>query len=38
MGFRRVMLRGSANVRGEWNLVSAACNVRRLYALAVALA
>jgi hypothetical protein len=33
MGFRRVMLRGSAKVRGEWNLVSAACNLRRLYAL-----
>jgi hypothetical protein len=33
MGFRRVMLRGRAKVLGEWNLVSAAYNLRRLYAL-----
>lgn len=33
MGFRRVMLRGLAKVRGEWDLVSAACNLRRLRAL-----
>ena len=33
MGFRRVRLRGLANVRGEWDLVSAACNLRRLFAL-----
>lgn len=33
MGFRRVMLRGVAKVRGEWDLVSAACNLRRLQAL-----
>ena len=32
-GFRRVQLRGRAKVAGEWNLVSAACNLRRLFAL-----
>lgn len=36
MGFRRVMLRGRAKVCGEWNLVSAACNLRRLHALTAA--
>jgi hypothetical protein len=36
MGSRRVRLRGLPNVRGEWNLVSAACNLRRLFALAAA--
>ena len=35
MRFRRCQLRGRANVWGEWNLVAAACNLRRLFALAV---
>ena len=34
MRFRRCQLRGRANVWGEWNLVAAACNLRRLFALA----
>lgn len=38
MGFRRVMLRGRAKVLGEWNLVSAACNLRRLHALTLGMA
>ena len=33
MGFRRFMLRGKAKVRGEWDLVSAAFNLRRLQAM-----
>jgi transposase len=33
MRFRRCQLRGRANVWGEWNLVAAACNLRRLFAL-----
>jgi transposase len=36
MGFRRCQLRGRANVWGEWTLVAAACNLRRLFALRVA--
>jgi transposase len=36
MGFRRFMLRGKAKVRGEWDLVSAAFNLRRLQAMAPA--
>jgi transposase len=36
MRFRRCQLRGRANVWGEWNLVAAACNLRRLFALAPA--
>jgi transposase len=36
MGFRRCQLRGRAKVWGEWNLVAAACNLRRLFALGVA--
>jgi transposase len=36
MGFRRCQLRGRANVWGEWNLVAAACHLRRLFALGVA--
>jgi hypothetical protein len=35
MGFRRCQLRGRAKVWGEWNLVAAACNLRRLFALAL---
>jgi transposase len=38
MGFRRVMLRGRLKVLGEWNLVSAACNLRRLHALTLGMA
>ena len=38
MGFRRCMLRGLATVRGEWHLVCAASNLRRLRALGVELA
>lgn len=36
MRFRRFALRGIAKVRGEWDLVCAAFNVRRLCALAAA--
>jgi transposase len=36
MRFRRCQLRGRAKVWGEWNLVAAACNLRRLFALGVA--
>jgi hypothetical protein len=38
MRFRRWQLRGRAKVWGEWNLVAAACNLRRLFALGVATA
>jgi transposase len=37
MGCRRFMLRGVAKVRGEWDLVCAAFNLRRLRARAIAL-
>jgi len=33
-GFRQCLLRGLDNVRGEWNLVTMAYNVKRLFALA----
>ena len=33
MGFRRCPFRGRASVWGEWTLVAAACNLRRLCAL-----
>jgi transposase len=33
MGFRQFSLRGLAKVKGEWNLVCLALNVRRLWAL-----
>jgi len=36
MAFRRFMLRGLAKVHGEWDLVCAAFNLRRLHAFAVA--
>jgi hypothetical protein len=36
MRWRRCMLRGTAKVRGEWALVCAAFNVRRLWAHAAA--
>ena len=34
LGFRQFLLRGLNNVRGEWNLVAMAYNVKRLFALA----
>jgi len=36
LGFRQFLLRGLNNVRGEWNLVTMADNVKRLFALAAA--
>lgn len=33
MGFRQFSLRGLANVRGEWSLVTLAWNVKRMFAL-----
>ena len=33
MGYRQTLLRGVAKVRGEWNLVCLAYNVKRLWAL-----
>ena len=36
LGFRQFLLRGLDNVRGEWNLVTRAYNVKRLFALAAA--
>ncbi len=33
MGFRQFLLRGVKKVRGEWNLVCMAWNIKRLYAL-----
>lgn len=36
MRFRRCQLRGVGKVWGEWNLVAAACNLRRLFALGIA--
>ena len=38
MGFRRHALRGRDKTAGEWNLVAAAYNLRRLYVLGQALA
>jgi transposase len=34
LGFRQFLLRGLDNVRGEWNLVTMAWNIKRLFALA----
>jgi transposase len=34
LGFRQFLLRGLDNVRGEWNLVTMAYNVKRLFACA----
>ena len=34
MGFRQFSLRGLAGVKGEWNLVTMAWNVKRMFALA----
>jgi hypothetical protein len=36
LGFRQFLLRGLDNVRGEWNLVTMAYNVKRMFALAAA--
>jgi transposase len=36
LGFRQFLLRGLAKVRGEWNLVTMAYNMKRLFALASA--
>jgi transposase len=36
LGFRQFLLRGLDNVRGEWNLVTMADTVKRLFALAAA--
>jgi len=35
LGFRQFLLRGLDNVRGEWNLVTMAWNMKRMFALAV---
>ena len=34
LGFRQFLLRGLENVRGEWNLVTVAWNIKRMFALA----
>ena len=34
LGFRQFLLRGQDNVRGEWNLVTMAYNMKRLFVLA----
>jgi transposase len=36
MGFRQFLLRGLANAKGEWNLVTMSWNIRRLFALSPA--
>ena len=36
LGFRQFLLRGLGKVRGEWNLVTMAYNVKRRFALAAA--
>ncbi len=36
LGFRQFLLRGLNKVRGEWNLVTVAWNMKRMFALAVA--
>jgi hypothetical protein len=36
MGFRAFLLRGVRKVRGEWNLVCAALNLRRMSAMLAA--
>ena len=33
MGFRQFHLRGLDKVKGEWNLVTLACNMKRMFAL-----
>jgi len=37
LGFRQFLLRGLDNVRGEWNLVTMAWNMKRMFALAGAI-
>jgi hypothetical protein len=37
LGFRQFLLRGLDNVRGEWNLVTMAWNVKRMFVLAGAI-
>ena len=34
LGFRQFLLRGIDNVRGEWNLVTMAWNIKRMFVLA----
>ena len=34
LGFRQFLLRGLDNVRGEWNLVTMAWNMKRMFVLA----
>lgn len=36
LGFRQFLLRGLAGARGEWRLVTMACNLKRMFALASA--
>jgi transposase len=36
LGFRQFLLRGIENVRGEWNLVTMAWNMKRMFALSTA--
>jgi hypothetical protein len=36
LGFRQFLLRGLDNVRGEWNLVTMAWNIKRMFALRAA--
>jgi transposase len=36
LGFRQFLLRGLANVRGEWSLVTMAWNMKRMFALSLA--
>jgi hypothetical protein len=33
MGFRQFLLRGLANVKGEWNLVTMSWNIKRMFVL-----
>jgi len=33
LGFRQFLLRGLDNVKGEWNLVAMAWNLKRMYVL-----
>ena len=36
LGFRQFLLRGLANVRGEWSLVTMAWNIKRMFTLSAA--
>jgi hypothetical protein len=33
MGFNQFLLRGFDKARGEWNLVTMSCNIKRMFAL-----